>query len=342
MSLIWTDSFLQYTAGGGDLVAAGWNSPTNVTFATSGGRFSGQRYLLSNGTNCACNRAYGSNMGTNYGGISYWQNSNANLPVVRFFDGATVQASIYFNGSTGKFLFYRGDASTLLGTSSGTFAQNTWNTIEWILQISNSISANQGRLFVNANASPDIDLAATTNTRSSANNYATIMGFFGTGSGANACRVGDMYLDNAAIFGYGPQIRVLNPNNNGNSNQFTNSNGNSTNNYTYVDDDQFQSATYVQSSTVGHKDLYEFEDLPFSPSAIGGIGIKAYMLKMSPGARTARLLTRSDGVDYEGSDIVLAETAVSYAQFRDVDPDTAAAWTEAGLNAAQFGVKVEA
>ncbi len=343
MGLIHTDSFRRYAAGGGDMVAAGWNAPTNVTFATTSGRYTGHRYALSNGSNVAMNRSLGSNMATCYGGISYYQVSNGNLPVVRFFDGATVQASIYFNGSTGKFLMYRGDASTLLGTSTGTFSQNAWHTLEWIMQISNSTTSNLCQIVVNGNVgSPDINLAAASNTRTTANSYSTIIGFFGTGSGASTQRVGDLYLDSAAIAGYGPQIRPIYVNGNGNTNDFTGSDGNSVDNYLLVDDEAFQAVTYSQSNTVGHKDLYDLPSLPFSPTAIYGIGIHAYLLKTSAGARTARILTRSGGTDYESGDIVLSETATSYSQYRDVDPATSAAWTESGINALQPGVKVEA
>lgn len=340
MGLIHTDSFKRYDTAA-NLTLGGYASPTNISFGTSSPRYTGQRYAVSSGSNSALNRGLGSNLGTMYGGCSVKVTGTTNYPVVRFLDGTTVQASIYYNGTTGKFLIYRGDASSLLGTSSGTYAANTWHVIEWLLQINSSISANQGRLFINANPTADIDLTAATDTNSNANNYANVVGLFGNSSNSQI-QIGDFYLRDDGIFGYGPQIRVIKPSGNGNTNDFINSDSNSTNNYLYVDDDQFQVATYVQSGTPGDKDLYSFEDLPFSPAAIGGIGIHAYMIKTSSGARTARLITRSGGTDYEGGDITLAETPVSYSQYRDVDPDTTSAWTESDLNSAQFGVKVEA
>lgn len=51
------------------------------------------------------------------------------------------------------------------------------------------------------------------------------------------------------------------------------------------------------------------------------------------------LVCRSNSVNYEGSGIDLTAAETRYVADFDTDPNTATTWTEAGLNASEFGVK---
>jgi hypothetical protein len=133
------------------------------------------------------------------------------------------------------------------------------------------------------------------------------------------------------------------PNGNGNSSQLVGSDADSTDNYALVDETlQNGDTDYVQSATVNNKDTYAFTDMSHTPASIFGVQINMIAKKDDSGTRSICSVTRSGGSDTDGATQALSTSYLCYREIRETDPNTAAAWTRANLNSAEFGVKVAA
>lgn len=133
------------------------------------------------------------------------------------------------------------------------------------------------------------------------------------------------------------------PNANGNSSQLLGSDGNSTNNYQLVDETPPNDDTdYVGSATVSQKDTYGFPNMLHSPANIYGVQILINAKKDDAGLRSVCSVTRSGGSDTDGATQALSTSYQYFLEILETDPNTAAAWTQSGYNAAEFGAKVAA
>jgi hypothetical protein len=153
-------------------------------------------------------------------------------------------------------------------------------------------------------------------------------------SGAASALLGDCRVD------------TFFPDADGASSQFTPSTG--TDNYAMVDEggpttDPDFDTTYVESSTIGHIDLYAYPSLTHTPATIHAVQFSQMVKKSESGYRSMKPVLRSGGVNYEGDEKVLgADTYIWVPTVHETDPNTATAWTIAGVNAIEAGQKVEA
>jgi hypothetical protein len=99
---------------------------------------------------------------------------------------------------------------------------------------------------------------------------------------------------------------------------------------------------YVFSATVNHADLYDMDDLQFTPQSIVGVVGKVYIKKSDAGARNGQILFKSGGTQVAGPDTVLSSTYTYYSLVQMTDPATGLAWTTPGLAGVQVGQKVTA
>lgn len=99
---------------------------------------------------------------------------------------------------------------------------------------------------------------------------------------------------------------------------------------------------YVTSATPNQIDLYAFAPLALSPAAILGVQVAFFARKDDVSAHTIAPEVRSAGTNYTGTTLpaLATEYLDSYLEVYNADPATSGAWTPAGLNAAQFGVKL--
>lgn len=133
------------------------------------------------------------------------------------------------------------------------------------------------------------------------------------------------------------RVDHLLPNGAGNSTQFTPSSGS---NYQCVDDAPINTTDYVSSSTAGHQDLYTFTDLPHTPVSIFAAVRQSIATKDDSGARSLKNITRSGTTTVAGSAQTLTlGTWTSQVDVQETDPNTSAAWTVSGINAAQHGIE---
>jgi hypothetical protein len=97
--------------------------------------------------------------------------------------------------------------------------------------------------------------------------------------------------------------------------------------------------TYVEDSTSGHQDLLNFASLAYNPSVINAVMLNAYLENPYGGAINNQLIVKSVATTTTSASGV---TPINYATRQvgfGADPNTSAAWTSTGLNAAQFGYK---
>ena len=143
-----------------------------------------------------------------------------------------------------------------------------------------------------------------------------------------------------AMNGYlGPaRVEYLAPNAVGTNSALTPTSGA---NYTTVNEQVVNLDTsYVEGATSGLIDTYNYTNFATSPSVIAAVAVKSLAKNADVGSKTFRTKCLSNVTYSNGADLALT---VSYKSFFDVyavDPNTAAAWTAAGLNAAEFGIEV--
>ena len=97
---------------------------------------------------------------------------------------------------------------------------------------------------------------------------------------------------------------------------------------------------YVESNTVGDRDLYEYENLPLATDTIFAVIAKPVVRKSDAGSRTYKLLCSSGIFEAEIGTLYPAGTYVRQAKIFETDPATGNLWEEAGINSAKFGVEI--
>jgi hypothetical protein len=96
---------------------------------------------------------------------------------------------------------------------------------------------------------------------------------------------------------------------------------------------------YNASSAVGQVDTFVTQDAPVVGAALLGVQHNISLRKVDAGVCTVAPVIRHSGVDYVGT-AVAPSVAYNFAtQVAQVNPGTAAQWTEADFNAAEFGYK---
>ena len=136
------------------------------------------------------------------------------------------------------------------------------------------------------------------------------------------------------------------PNGAGNQTDFTPDAGA---NYTNVDD--AATTTFdtdkVISAVVSDIDLYNYENFPFihtSGTAVIGVQVMSSTAMVASGSRTVRVRVRESAAEAFGSNIVLSDLILdTYRQMFDQNPTgTPATWTKATVEAAEFGIEIQA
>jgi hypothetical protein len=97
---------------------------------------------------------------------------------------------------------------------------------------------------------------------------------------------------------------------------------------------------YVSSATPGYKDLYDFTALGASYTDIKGARLVSYALASDAGTIKGRAICKSGVTTGTGSDNTMLATAQAFSFMFETDPNTGAPWSNANINAAEFGWEV--
>lgn len=348
MALLFCDSCDHYS-----IAQAGrkWTDITasNLTINTTNGRRSTSSLRNSTSTTQYARKNLGTNAATLIVGFA-----------IKITGGISQAGYILGMGDSGA------DQMTLLINADATISvrRSTTNVATSVatLNVSGAYQYLEFKVVHSATGSYEVRLnganilsASGVDTTNTANNFANQVSFFnrvgstlgGLGAGTNT-DIDDIYVcdgtgsGNNDFFG---DVRVdcFFPNANGNSSQLVGSDGNSTDNYLLVDETPANDDTdYVQSSTVSDKDTYNFSNMLHTPATINGVQINLTATKTDAGLRSMQTVIRSGGSDTDGTARALGTGYVVLSQIAETDPNTAAAWTQAGFDAAEFGAKVAA
>ncbi len=267
----------------------------------------------------------------------------SNYAIVRFYGGGIVGA--HFSLKSDGAIQIAGSA-VQIDSGANVLEVDTWYYIEIKMIKSNSSSA--GDVIVMVDGDEWINCGTGLDFLSGSNNWTDCIMF--RGYSGSIRYFDDIYICDET--GSAPtntflgeiKVAVLSPDGNGNQNNFVGSDADSTDNYLHVDDTtDDDDSSYVESATVSDLDLYTFENMPEASDSILGVQVSSYVKKDAVGRRLGRHVTRVNGSNYEGASFGANSTDYLFADtIWELNPDDAAAWVDADINAAEFGLKVQA
>jgi len=335
MALLWMDGFDHYSSS---QILRMYDESGSVEIGTTAR--TGAQGLRAYSNNTA--KYLGVNAGTLIVGAAVyvaldtfpnWDPANSTL--FRFFDGTTQQCQVLL-GPEGQIRLYRG--TTVVDESPKyVYSLRQWFYIE--VKVAFSPTAGSWELRIN---SQTVRAASGLNTIQSGNNYANRL-VLGAGNG-NYSWIDDLYVcdttgtQNADFLG---DIKVVTiyPNGDGSNTGWAPSTGAA--HYAVVDEAPANDdADYLYTSSAGATDTENFQDITLTGSILAVLQV-ACLRKDDAGSREAALICRRGATDYEGPQVALGNSYTYLKQIRETDPATGAAWTVAGLNAAEFGARMK-
>lgn len=139
---------------------------------------------------------------------------------------------------------------------------------------------------------------------------------------------------------YLPDLRIdpYNPDSDGVTLNLTPSTG--TVHYAMVDEPQVSTADWLSGSVVGDRDLLGLPNMVVNPTSILGVNLVGFAAKTDVATRAINLGLDSGGTVSNGSNLNLAAATGYFHRVLELDPNTAAAWTQSGVNGAQLQPRV--
>lgn len=256
--------------------------------------------------------------------------------------GTTVEVGVAVNSAGGLRVWRSGTATSLGESSAGLIDVNKWYYLELKVTSDNSTGSFEARLDgVNVLSASGVD------TLNSANPNTVRLFGRTTASGQTIFpEYDDFYvLDTTGSPNdfLGPRhIYTIFPTGAGDSTQLTPNTGT---NWEAVDENGHDTnTTYIESNVENQKDLYQFADLSGTVTDITAAAVYGVVTKTDVSAFDFIGVVKSNGVEEDSApDLVNPASAGTYEGAGGIfitDPDTDAAWTQSGINAAQFGLKV--
>lgn len=251
--------------------------------------------------------------------------------IFKLYDSTTQQVAI----------FYAADGTVTVTGSSQSFymAPGMWHTLEGEVTINNTT----GSWIVRLDGVEKINQTGI-DTQSSGAAQATVVQL-----GASAQNWYGPYYRHLALWttsgveptGWMGDIKIdwRQPNAAGSSAQFTPSAGA---NYTCVDESPPSDSDYIEDSTVGHKDFYTIPSLSIATGQVFAVIRVSRARKTDAGTGSIRQNVKASGTEGNGGDIALTTNDVYYRTAFPTNPNTAAAWAIAEVNAMEIGSEIRA
>lgn len=228
-----------------------------------------------------------------------------------------------------------------LGACTTTITTNTWYYVELRMFIDDS--AGQAELRINGVS--EVNLTGVDTKHQTSIDYASVLGLGGGSSTQSTSKYfDDLYIrtsssSTAETGGFLGDIKIkpYYPNGDGTYTAMTCSTGST--HYTLVDESPANTTDYVSSSTALTKDSYNFQDVSETGS-IKAVQVSAYVYKADAGFRGAEVFAKSGATEVFGTSLPLSTTQKYVMKMFEQDPNTSADWSQANLNAAEFGVRI--
>lgn len=334
MTLLFMDGFDHYTT-----LSEKWDSVITGCSISAGNGRNGDGLFVDSGASHTYVAKSVNNLTTVIVGFAMkWASISASANYVLQVEEPTFMHMQIRMDNTGVFSAWRA-GSTNIGTASSAVSQNVWTYVE----IKITIHDTAGEVTIKLDGTTTVLNLTNVDTRNS-----------GTGI-INSVKLGaasvgsDIYYDDVYIcdtagtlnndFLGDVKVTTLYPNGNGNYSQWAGSDGNSVDNYLLVDEADANTSDYIQSSTVNQKDTFTYQDVGVG-ATIKGVQICSYVKKSEAGNREVRHVTRVSATDYNSTAQSLGSSYKVIRDIRETDPSTAVAWTEAGINGAEFGIEL--
>lgn len=342
MSLAATDGFDMYngvavpTATAPSLQTK-WGMPGSGGISLVAGRFGGQALRIA-GSGQVTRPMTAARTAAAFGLAMRWNSLRTNTNATPFFNlwtGSTYQWGMVANIGGGIDV-YRGNAATLLGsTAPGILTASAYNYLE----IETAISTTVGSINLYLNGASILSLSGINNAAAGAGTSVnTIVLGSANGNWSGSVDIDDLYeADTNTKIGEG-WVETLRANADGTITWTPDSGANNFGrvNETLVDGD----TSYVQTGTLNNQDLYDLANLSSSPVSIYGVQLVDFALKTDATTRAIALVAKSGGTTNVGGNFNLSASYQRLERMLTQDPNTAAAWLAAGVNALQSGPKV--
>jgi len=256
-------------------------------------------------------------------------------------------ACLTYNSADGLLRLRQGGlpSGTLLGAASAAMTADAWHVVEWRHQMTSS-SAGVSELWLDGtrvvNFSGDNSQSATllnVQTLTLGITVATIgagiyvayddIAINDTTGSVNNARAGD------------GRVILLMPSGVGSSTQLVRGGTDTGANYSQVNELPPSMTQYVASATVGERDLYQMADIGVAVTSINVVEALVYGQNGDAGPGQIAATIKSGSTTSEATAVTLG-TGTGYIASRwETDPNTGAAWTVAGINAAEAGVTIK-
>lgn len=245
-------------------------------------------------------------------------------------------------GDDARLRLYRRDGTNgwdqLLSASVSTAAHRGWHYLEFLL----TQSSGAGTVQVRLNGSIAINLTGQ-NTQYGAGPLLTaFVGAVPSQAALATVDIDDFYMADTSgtinnTFLGDVRVDLLLPNEAGTLNQFAPTPSGATPWQIAADNDE---ATVLTATATGQRQSFGFAALPtMSTPAICGVQVTSLARKTDAGSTTMKALAVSGASTSTSTAINLQEQAAWNTAVIERNPNGAAVWTEATLNAAEFGVE---
>jgi hypothetical protein len=343
MAWVANDGFDTYNGVGPNTGASSkWQGLNSAVSSLVGGRFGGQA-LQMNAANISSgnvatrfltsSRASGANAFAVYLG-SYTNRPENSGPFV-FAQGGTTQFTVKMNQSGGLDV-WRGPiwaGTKVANTASGVLLLSTWQYLEMLWTCSSSAGVLQ--FLIDGTPLPALTGLNIQSAATPACDSIQLAQSYNTG-GSGYTFIVDDYNEGDAPTTMGVlRVETLRPTRDS-SIAWTPSSG--ANNFSRVNETLVDGDTsYVQTTTVGARDLYGFGPLSSTPAAIAGVQASSFGYKTDAAAHILNNSVTSGATASDGPALTLPSSYAKFERPMVVDPNTGVAWTPAAIAALLAG-----
>jgi hypothetical protein len=341
VSIIFIEGF-DYYASVANVAAANWTINSTSGASLPAGRFGGQCLRHSGNSQRLTSRTFaGTNTITLGVAIKFEdpENVSGNHPVIAFMTAAAA-AQFRIGLNTSGQVFIQLGTSTILATSTEAgpvFAAGVW----YYLEVEAFVHDTTG--FVRVYRDGNLLVEATNvDTRGQAGtDLIELIRFIGnngggTSDGPNVISIDDIYvLDDSTRLGQ-CRVSTLLPNADTADADWTPLGAGS--HFAEVDDDNGDTS-YIASATTTDLDMFDVEDLPFTPQTVHAVQVSWRARKDDAATREVRSRIRSDAATADGATRTLTSSYLYYHDVFEQDPDAAGPWTGAAVAALEIGVE---
>lgn len=335
MSIKWMDGFGTYNRNI-SYIGRKWSSANlgSSTFGT--GRFTNSSALNFLGTSLVTTTFANNATWTVGFAFQFPGTFTSTVPVVilQVYDTASLQVDLRFAPATGIFTITNGTST--LGTSVTALLPSTWYYIE--MQV--VCNAATGTIGLHINQVSDISVGSL-NTATSGNAYANNFTFVRVNATAGGYLITDIYITNGsapnATYLGDMKVETINPSAVGIYNAWTPNPAGSN----YLGCVALGDNKTVSTDTAGAIDTYVFGNLAVITSDIKAVQEVVWAANSDSNTHSLKTHLDSSGTQYDSSAQTVTTTGyLPYVYIQETDPNTAVAWTVAGVNECQFGLNL--